>query len=209
LVLLNIEEASGWIAYTCADADVHGATEDYRIQVVKEKTGEVIYESRVPLAADLCSHGFEMAANDPRLIRLARGVDRDIILPIEGPRAAAPAETSSGDVPMPPTAEGASARAPAETPAEVFALPELAVVEATATSLVLDQGAARSLKVGQRFFIRTEPKIITNPVSGEELMVSKGEVSGLLEITEVKDSRAVATLMSGQIPEAGYLEIAD
>jgi hypothetical protein len=40
-------------------------------------------------------------------------------------------------------------------------------------------------------------------------MVSKGQVSGLLEITEVKDSRAVATLMSGQIPEAGYLEIAD
>jgi len=211
LVLLNIGEASGWVAFDCADAATGGATEDYRIVVINEKTGTVIYESRVPLAADLCSHGFEMAANDPRLIRMARGVDRDIITPIEGPRQSPAAGflPPSSVAPAVPAETAAQTAAKPHNATDAFELPELAVVDATPTSLVLDQGQARALKMGQRFFIRTEPKIISNPVTGEELMVSKGQVSGLLEITKLEGARAVATLLSGQIPEAGYLELAE
>lgn len=187
LVLLNVPEASGWVAFADEEADAT-ETEEYRIVVIRQATGEILYDSRVPLSTALRTHGFEMAGDDPRLVGIARQIEADIIAPV-----------AEGDTPAP--------RAIPATPAD-NPLAALQVVSATESTLVLDQGDLNLLQVGTRLFVRTPAQTHTDPRTGEEILISRGEIVALMNVESVEGSRATARILSGDLPEEGYLELA-
>lgn len=240
LVLLNVPEASGWVAYHCTPED-EPEMEDYRVVVIRQQTGTIIYDSQIPLATDLCTHGFEMAPDDPRLLRLARTVDSSIIEPLEA---------FQRDQPEPePTVKSAEPESPAETETssdatasdEKSETAETGSVEdeETATSdepagtsvrsraeemeekspfrmgafenelLHIEVKEAGSLKIGDRLFVRNPPQMIALPGTNEQILVSEGEVIGLVEVVSTEDLTATAKLLNGEIPERGHLEKTD
>jgi hypothetical protein len=107
LMLLNVPEASGWVAYHCTPSE-EPEMEDYRVVVIRQQTGTIIYDSQIPLAVDLCTHGFEMAPDDPRLQHLARTVDSSIIEPLEAFRRNQPAPDPIAAPAEPPLASSDS-----------------------------------------------------------------------------------------------------
>ncbi len=195
LVLLNVSESSGWVAYACEKE--HGdEVEEYRIVVLRTRTGEVIYDSTVPLASNLCTHGFEMDANDPRLRRMAQSVDRDLITPLEsfqnsqGGASAEPPPAPPRPPSPPPPAQ------PPNAPEAAFSL----VSRADDGTLTLQMTAPGTLQPGQRLFARAPDRVIS--LAGlEDPVVTRGEITGMLEVVSVDGSQATARRLSGEIPD--------
>jgi|GEM_PF-1069149 len=239
LVLLNVSEASGWVAYAC-DPDDAEESETYRIVVIRQASGEIIYDSQVPLTAALCTHGFEMAPDDPRLRNLAVNVDRNIIDPLESYRdnreeadsassLQEPLETESEEqeeTPAPPEvsepavseeAEPADPQ-PVDTPVEPVSEEEPAAEEVTTgitgvrvkevdgKNVTLEIDGEHLLQVGERLFVRKPAKKIALPGYDRDVVLSEGEVAGLLFISEVDETSATARVLSGEVPENGTLE---
>ncbi|MEX2607102.1 MAG: hypothetical protein WD708_07120 [Kiritimatiellia bacterium] len=238
LVLLNVPEASGWVAYHCTPSE-EPEMEDYRVVVIRQQTGTIIYDSQIPLATDLCTHGFEMASDDPRLQHLARTVDSSIIKPLEAFRRSQPKSVVSTPE-SPESTESESESEPAGPDStsgisqEVVAEKEENGTETTASSgrpepvvspparlederlfqlgayenevLHITLKEAGGLKAGDRLFVRNPPQIIALPGTGEQILVSEGEVVGLVEVLSAEDLSASAKLLNGEIPENGHLE---
>jgi len=189
-LMLNIAEASGWVAFTDSATDAED-TEDYRIVVQRESTGEILFESSIPLARGLRTHGFEMSREDARLINIASTVDAGILPPLSQFHA----ETSPSARPTP---EGSDQT--------LSVLTGIQVVDATQTALIFELDSPDSLRPGTRLFIRTPPETMEDPDTGDLIILSRGRIAGLLEVTDLSDGRATATLISGEIPAEGYFE---
>lgn len=192
LLLLNIAEASGWVAFTESDSESVD-TEDYRIIIQRESTGEILFQSSIPLARGLRTHGFEMSREDARLIQIASAVDTGILPPlslVDAGRSTSPT--------VPPHSDAA------EAPLAV--LTGIQVIDATENTLVLEMESPGLLQTGDRIFVRTPPETMQDPETGALLILSRGRIAGLLEITEQTETRAIATLLSGELPPEGYLE---
>lgn len=191
LVLLNIPEASGWVAFGGSGE----ASREYRIVVSRADSDEVIYESRIYLPADLDTHGFEMAHDDPRLLGIARQVDRDILLPLRE-ATLEPEENAATINPAVPPAGGISPTI----------LLGIEVLSADADSMELRQERAGILNPGDRLFLRTPAEFANDPDTGEQVMLSRGRVAALLEVTEVRENNVTVVRRSGEIPSAGYFQ---
>lgn len=196
LLLLNIAEASGWVAFTDSSTDAED-TEDYRILIQRESTGEILFESSIPLARGLRTHGFEMSREDARLLNIASTVDAGILPPLQHIQA------------EPVTDRDVTAPAPAEPEESISVLTGVQVIEATKTGLILQLDDPERLNLGGRLFLRTPPEVMLDPDTGEALILSRGQIAALLEITDLTGDRATATLLSGAIPAEGYLEKVD
>jgi len=206
LVLLNVTEASGWVAYSGPDGK-GSQLEEYRIVVIRSRTNELIYDSTVPMASDLRTHGFEMDQNDPRLRRMATAVDRDVIAPLEAFQ-----RETTGSVTPPP--QPAPTPLPAPEPEAVKPSPSeesppapagLRILDLSEKSLRIALPREESAVVGARYFVRAPDRSLRLPGIEEEV-VTKGEISGLVEISSVKGLEATATLVSGEIPANATLE---
>ncbi len=198
-------EASGWIAYSAPEGK-GSQLEEYRIVVIRSRTNELIYDSTVPMASDLRTHGFEMDQNDPRLRRMATAVDRDVIAPLEAFQATQSIPKPPASVPPPPSVT------PTPAPEAVGGVP--AESSATLTPLILDVGektlriafpSGQTVAVGTRYFVRAPDRKLRLPGIDEEVL-NKGEISGLVEINAVDGQQATATLVSGEIPAKATLE---
>ena len=125
LVMINRAESSGWVGYT-DQAMINPPKEDYRVLVIRQKTGEILYDSVVPLPANLKTHGFEMEPGDPRLQGLARRVDQNIIAPMEAYKQRS-GQSESAPPPPPAPTPVEEAPAPPTSPAEEPTVPEASV----------------------------------------------------------------------------------
>ena len=219
LVFLNIPEASGWVAYNCNPGG-SPEMEDYRVVVIRQKSGEIIYDSQIPLAADLCTHGFEMAQDDPRLQRLAQNVDADIIDPLEAyqksletetpapelkkpaPKAAQPEATESVDDKAETNASAVGEEVP-NVKAEVV---KVKILGMAAEMVLLGTPNGLALQPGDRLFLREEPDVIAFPGSDETFVASEGQVTGFVQVVTVENNTAKAKILSGTIPGSGYAE---
>lgn len=193
LLLLNVPEASGWAAYGAPGQD----TREYHIVVSRVDDGRTIYESRVYLADNLQTHGFEMAEDDPRLLGIARQVDTGILAPL---RKAANDTVPAASGPSP-----AQESAGASPPPAPDALEGVEVVSADADGMILRQARPDLLAPGDRIFLRTPPEYITD-ADGASILLSRGRVAALLEVTEVEGETVTVLRRSGEIPAEGYLE---
>ncbi len=189
--MLNIAEASGWVAFTDS-ATAAEVTEDYRIVIQRESTGEILFESSIPLARGLRTHGFEMSREDARLVNIASTVDAGILPPLS--------EFHAEPAPL------LTASVSEETEEILSVLTGIQVVDATQTALIFELDSPDSLRPGDRLFIRTPPETMEDPDTGDLIILSRGRIAGLLEVTELSDGRATATLISGEIPAEGYFE---
>lgn len=217
MVLLNIPEASGWVAYNCNPTGSQ-EMEDYRVVVIRQKSGEIIYDSQIPLAVDLCTHGFEMALDDPRLQRLARNVDTEIIGPLEAYQKSLKREsTETAPPPQKKKKPEVEAAAPvADTPMEAAGTltpsvnddtkPRFKIVGMKDGDVLLESVGSEMLNPGDRLFLLTEPKVISIPGSNETLTASEGEVAGLVEVISVADKSAQAKILSGEAPASGHAQ---
>ncbi|WFB37144.1 hypothetical protein P3T73_05150 [Kiritimatiellota bacterium B12222] len=217
-----MSEASGWVAYNCGPGESE-EMEDYRVVVIRQKTGEAIYDSQVRLAADLCTHGFEMAFDDPRLQRLAENVDTEIIEPLEAYQKSveqieAPVESPA---PAPPTssvpeAKEVSISEAAEAPkAQVDADtvygqdPLYEIKSASKKEVVLIQSPTALLQVGDRLFLRKRPQVMAIPGTDENVLISEGDVTGLVEVVSVDKLTVTTQLLTGEAPADGIAEKAE
>ncbi|MDF3129719.1 hypothetical protein P0Y35_10980 [Kiritimatiellaeota bacterium B1221] len=223
LVFLNIAEASGWVAYNCNPSGDEAETETYRVVVIRQKSGEVIYDSQIPLATDLCTHGFEMSPEDPRLKKLGRNVDSEIIEPLEAYQKSlkdkAPATETAPESKVEPEPEPAAQNRETETasaPATVSATAGaeaaedanyLTITGTDGDSILIECNDQQNVKAGDRVFLLTQPEIIAIPGTDEKVLISKGEVTGLAEIQSVEKGVARAKILNGEIPESGVAEI--
>jgi len=228
-VAINLQESSGWVAYKDT-RDPDPELENYRFLVIRQNSGEVIYDSIVPLAANLKTHGFEMEPNDPRLQNLARNVDQNIIAPMEAYKRRLDAEGSmTGNVPepmatpAPPPVAPESTANPTPAPSQVptpgpvppsgpevvdgppTSLSGLTVLSVDDQTIAFDMEPPTLLKAGDRLFLRHPPKIIQLPGMEDQIM-TQGEVAGLARIIEVEDGAATARLLSGEVPDQVYFE---
>jgi hypothetical protein len=215
LVLLNVPEGSGWVAYRQDEQD--SEVEDYRVVVIRQSTNELIYDSVIPLAASMATHGFELAKDDPRLATLARNVDQNIIQPLESvvPESDMPAETS-------PTPEAEPEPAPEpDSPAEKDVslasdpvTPEDAgtpftFLEQVDDTIRIGMPNGSSLREGDRLFVREPDRVIALPGTEEQILVSKGTVTGLVKVKSVKNQIAHTVLLSGYLPENPLFEVSE
>jgi hypothetical protein len=230
-VLLNRADHSGWVGYT--DPAGNTQPEDYRVVVIRQRSGEILYDSVVALPGNLRAYPFDMEPGDPRLERLAREVDANVIAPLDsyqrqkGAGAAQPSPPEPAPSAPEPAPEPAAASA---TPPAVSATPEpsrepqanvpalvegpnssltgITVVERKGDRLTLEFAPANLLQKGDRLYLREPPKVIALPGMDENLMTA-GEISGLIEITRAKDGSATAKRLSGTIPDQMYFERAE
>ncbi len=198
-LMLNIAEASGWVAFADSDTSEED-TEDYRIIIQRESTGEVLFESSIPLARGLRTHGFEMSRSDARLLNIASTVDAGILPPLRQlhPDRSDIAETLPSSDPSP-----ASEVIP---DSDISVMTGVHVIDALENALILQLDNPDDFAVGHRIFLRTPPETLQDAETGDVVILSRGRIAGLLEITELIDDRATATLLSGEIPSEGYLE---
>jgi len=218
LVLLNVPEGSGWVAYR--QDEQSDEVEDYRIVVLRQSNNELIYDSVIPLAASMATHGFELAKDDPRLQALAQNVDRNIIEPLEqvaqeGPPTLSDEENMESDSEeMSSPMEESESLSSVETESETSTVPseenttvsELTLLSITDSEVMLSAEKDHSHQVGDQFFVREPDRSVSLPGSEEQVIVSKGTVTGLLEVTEVKPTELKASLLSGYLPESPRFE---
>jgi len=231
LLMLNRAESSGWVGYTDR-AMLNPPKEDYRVLVIRQKTGDILYDSIVPLPVNLRTHGFEMEPGDPRLQGLARQVDRNIIVPMEQYQrrsldgdlpeddpSSSEMEPSTEPTVLTPAPEPIMEEPPAEAPEAPEGVPALvegpnssltgiAVLATTKNSLTLDVEPAGMLQKGDRLYLRHPPKTIVLP-GMENNILTPGEVAGLVEVRQVEDGTVTAKLLSGDIPAEMYFERAE
>jgi len=210
LVLLNMTEASGWVGYTCSES-AEGEMEDYRVVVIRQQTGDIIYDSQVLLATDLCTHGFEMAPDDPRLEQLARNVDRSIIEPLEAFQRAQPTPAEPEDTDPDIEEDVQEITSVTDDPSEEDepARAEIALyvlVSVDGEQAEVEFSPEAPLEPGDRLFVRTPPNRITLPGSDEQILTTEGEVSGLVQVTHVEETTATVNLLSGEFPDDPHLE---
>jgi hypothetical protein len=63
-----------------------------------------------------------------------------------------------------------------------------------------------SLQVGDRLFLREPPSYIRIPGTGEDILNSEGEITGLVEINAIEGLKAQGTVLSGVVPKDGIAE---
>ncbi|MCH8510624.1 MAG: hypothetical protein LAT83_03130 [Kiritimatiellae bacterium] len=216
-LLLNPHDTSGWIAY---DDGESADTEMYRVVVVRESTGELLYDGRAPLSVNLRESGFEMDEGDPRFQELIQAADRHFVTPLLQMAPAppqpesTPARPTSAPVPRRPTQQPRQLEASRQPEAAAPVAPqqsfdEITLIEQTDDIVILHLGEKKGVTVGQRLFMRTPPEILINPATQEETILSRGRISALLEVISVEDNRAQARLLDGDVPEEGYFELVD
>jgi hypothetical protein len=215
-LFLNIEEASGWVAYSC-DPEGAGEMEDYRIVVIRQTSGEVIYDSLVPLAANLCTHGFEMSPDDPRLQRLAQNVDEGIIEPLEAYQKSIRQELESTAELIPESQFSSSTKEVIEektaeksvgktSGALASNAPRFELIHADESQVILRLPEAGALEVNDRLFLREQSKIIKLPGMDVDVITSEGLVTGLIQVTSIDGLNGRAKILSGKAVEFGLAE---
>lgn len=226
LVLLNIPEGSGWVAYRQKETDPE--VENYRIVVIRQSTNELIYDSVIPLSASMATHGFELAKDDPRLQNLARNVDSNIIIPLEQvapvsapppagkpttrseQAASSPVESAPVEEPSPTPAPKSGPEPESEAPAPTElkeAESDYSFLEQAGNQIFIDMPEESPLTPGDRLFVREPDRTIALPGTGEQILVSRGTVTGLVTVESVEDNRASARLLSGYLPEDPRFEL--
>lgn len=226
LVLLNVPEGSGWVAFKKDEGSQQ--IEDYRIVVIRQSTDELIYDSVIPLAASMETHGFELAKDDPRLQDLAMTVDRSIIEPlesvmpqlaaVENDRTAPVAEESAGEMAQPSAMRPMSTpRPPAavepqddptqlEPPQLVESDQDYPLIRRNGDQVIIQMPAENSLSEGDRLFIREADRTITLPGEDQQKLISKGSLTGLVQVRSVKGRIANTLLLSGYMPKNPVFE---
>jgi hypothetical protein len=90
---------------------------------------------------------------------------------------------------------------------EDFSL-EGAVVTVSGDRIIINRGANYSVPVGQKFVIREQGELLTDPTTGEVLERIEGKVISEIEITKVSDKISYARLVDGEMPEKGDVVVA-
>lgn len=202
--------------------------EDYRVVVIRQNSGEIIYDSQIPLASNLCTHGFEMSPDDPRLKKLSQNVDSGIIEPLEAfqksiketedveimEEATEPEEVSAEEI----SDEGAS-EAPVveETESDLTMASKSEISERGKAStfqintfdqktVELELTENHTLETGDRLFLREQPTLIKIPGAVDEMIRTDGIITGLVQVTEIDGNKSVAKILSGSVPEGGIAE---
>ena len=214
LVLLNIPEGSGWVAYR--PDSMSEDVEDYRIVVLRQADNSLIYDSVIPLAANMATHGFELAKDDPRLRELGFNVDKNIIEPLESVAETEMFQEETEDAP--PSEELESAERIESVPEPKAEAPEqeaelrpmttdgLVILKVEGNIITIGISEKEEVTIGDTLFVRTPDKTIALPGTGEELLVSSGAVAGMVEVISVDGKTAQATLLNGTIPDRAKLE---
>ncbi len=230
LVLLNVPEGSGWVAYRKDESSAE--VEDYRIVVIRQADNELIYDSVIPLAASMETHGFELAKDDPRLRNIALNVDRNIIEPLESVMPDRPAvtneqrlqrqadeamemnepETSIAAPPARPTPAATQPETTVQAPVEP--LPEMIesdqdfpLLRRNGDEVIIGMPAEDSLAPGDRLFVREADRTITLPGEEEQQLISRGSLTGLVQVDAVNGRIATTILLSGYLPENPLFEL--
>lgn len=185
LLLLNTQEASGWAGYASLSTNSSESLADYRVQISEVETGAVIYESIVLMPSDIKAHAFELAPDDPLLDSISSTVDREILAKLEP------------ELTHPTTGE------------PLTGLEAVQITKWGEELLYLDQGNQDFLQLGQRFYLRTPEKRTLNPLTNEQIIISGGRITALLEISKIEDNKAEAKLLTGSIRMDATLEAAD
>jgi curli biogenesis system outer membrane secretion channel CsgG len=71
------------------------------------------------------------------------------------------------------------------------------IAEVTDRIIIVNGGLNRNLEVGQRYIAREAGKPVTDPATGDILQVVPGRAVGIIQITEVNETIARATAVSG------------
>jgi curli biogenesis system outer membrane secretion channel CsgG len=87
-------------------------------------------------------------------------------------------------------------------------LGEGAVVTVSGDRIIINRGANYSVPVGQKFVIREQGELLTDPTTGEVLERIEGKVISEIEITKVSDKISYARLVDGEMPEKGDVVVA-
>lgn len=227
LVLLNVPEGSGWVAYRKDENS--DEVEDYRIVVIRQSGNELIYDSVIPLAASMETHGFELAKDDPRLRNLALNVDSNIIEPLESVMPEQPAvsdaqrleieadnamEMNDAEASTPPETPTPTPEADVTEEAPADRLPELIesdrdypLLQRNGDEVIIGMPAKDSLQPGDRLFVREADRTITLPGEEEQQLVSRGSLTGLVQVEAVSGRIATTILLSGYLPEDPLFEM--
>lgn len=80
---------------------------------------------------------------------------------------------------------------------------EGAVVTVAGKRVIINLGSSRGVSVGERFSVRKDGEVLTDPTTGEVLDRIEGEVTGELEVTQVREKIAYCKLVDGTMPERG------
>lgn len=184
MMLLNVQEESAWVAY---GSRTNTNMTEYVVRILHPDTGRIVYESTILMPVGLAAHGFELSPDDPLLKATRQFVDSRVLPDL--PPDSDEEETSTSQ------------------PAGKLALSDatLIILHVDKDGIVFDHGGAE-LKVGQRMFLRSAPTILRDPVDNRPVLITKGAIAGIVEVSEVREKDATAKLVSGSFPEDAHLE---
>lgn len=77
------------------------------------------------------------------------------------------------------------------------------VVSATEQNLIINLGENYGIRSGQKFIVRRNGEMLTDPDTGEILGESEGEEIGTLEVTSTREKLSYCKLVDGDMPERG------
>lgn len=217
LVLLNVPEGSGWVAYRKDETDEN--IEDYRIVVIRQSTDEIMYDSIIPLATSMETHGFELSRDDPRLQNIARNVDRNIIEPLESVMPQIQEERESiADVEepsvisdptqeaetvaiTPPVVEESTPQAEVEFPETADPNTPFPFIQRNGDQVFIGMPKPDSLSNGDRLFVRQPDRTLSLPGDETQSVVTRGSLTGLVQVDYVRGRVATTVLLSGYLPK--------
>ena len=70
-------------------------------------------------------------------------------------------------------------------------------------NIIINLGENRGISEGQRFVVRTDGEVLTDPTTGEVLDRIEGEVTATIEVTRVREKIGYCKLIDGDMPERG------
>ena len=80
------------------------------------------------------------------------------------------------------------------------------VAESTGDTVVVNGGKNVRVRIGDKFFVREEPRDITDPATGNVIETVPGRVMGRIEITKVNPSSSYAVIQEGVANRGDFLE---
>jgi curli biogenesis system outer membrane secretion channel CsgG len=84
------------------------------------------------------------------------------------------------------------------------------IAEVQDARIIINGGQRRGIRVGQQYRVRGRGQVVTDPLTGDVLDILPGPIIGAIQVTEVRESLAIAEAVSGSAMERGqHLERMD
>lgn len=80
---------------------------------------------------------------------------------------------------------------------------EGSIVTLSGDKIIINLGENRGMSIGQRFVVRTDGELLTDPTTGEVLDRIEGEVTATIEVTRVREKISYCKLLDGDMPVRG------